>query len=128
MGLFSSLKKQNTGVPRSSLAWLEDAEEVYTRAYHTTNLQGCEKYFSRDVYRTISEEIRRNGKTYSGLTRYRHTSWEMKTQGVYLRIITYDQMQISKGIQAKVGEDFTEEWTLGETNEGTKIVKIRRVS
>ena len=128
MGLFSSFKKGGSNVSNSTLNWLNDADEAYLKAFNTSSMAGCEKYFSRDVYRKIAEDVRRLGKTYSGITRYRHVTWKMVEQGVYQRIVTFDQMQISKGIQAKVGDDSTEEWSLGATDDGTKVTKIRRVS
>lgn len=127
MGLFSAIKKQPK-VDSGALKWLESADALYTKALQTHNMSGLEKYFDRSVYRMIAEQLRHNDKVYSGLERYKHVNWEEKETGVYIKIVTYDQMQISKGIQAKVGDDYKEEWCLAKTPDGTRVTKIRRVA
>ena len=126
MGLFGGLFK----APDKNLGFLDKAEIAYTRAFQTKNAAGLDTYFTRACLTKMLERMRMSEKAYSGLERYKHVEWkkldEDDSSVHYLKTVTYDNVQVSKGISVPVGTAFTERWTLVVENKITKVSEIRR--
>lgn len=76
----------------------------------------------------LIERIRLSQKAYSGLDRYKHVTWTPTSLNVYIKTVSYDDVQISKGIKAAVGDSLTEEWTLILNGDNYKVDGVRRIS
>lgn len=127
MGLFGFKSDKKTSSHGMS-GWLQKVDSLYDKAMQTKDMSGLEKYLDRSCYRKISEKLRMCDKVYSGIDRYKHVSWEKVNNETYIKHVTYDQMSISKGIQAKVGDDYNEEWFLVSSEDGTRVKSIRRIA
>ena len=125
MGLFNRLGLK----PKDRLiGFLSDADEAYTRAFSVKNVAGLENYFTRKALSKIMKRVRFSEKAYSGLERYKHVTWKKVSDTVYIKMVTYDDVQISKGVKAPVGESFNEEWTMILSGERTMVDAIRRLA
>ncbi|MCM1218889.1 MAG: hypothetical protein NC548_30775 [Lachnospiraceae bacterium] len=126
LGLFGGLFKAQD----KHVSFLDKADDAYTRALQTKNAAGLDAYFTRACLSRMLERIRMSEKAYSGLDRYKHVEWKkLDDDGQvshYVKTVTYDNVQISKGISAAVGQSYTERWTLVTEKGGTKISEIRR--
>ena len=76
----------------------------------------------------LIERIRLSQKAYSGLDRYKHVTWTPTSPNVYIKTVSYDDVQISKGIKAAVGDSLKEEWTLILNGDDYKVDGVRRIS
>lgn len=83
------------------------------------------------LVRTV-ERVRCGEKAYSGITRYQHTNWILKCktteEQVFHKVVTYDQIKISSGIYAAVGDEYTEVWKIVQIDNENKVSEIRRIS
>lgn len=123
--MFGFCKKK----PENKLvSFLNKADQAYTRAFQVKNPTGLEEYFTRNALMQIIERIRLSQKAYSGLDRYKHVVWTAKSSDVYTKTVSYDDVQISKGVKAAVGDSYVEEWKLAITGEVYKVDGIRRIS
>lgn len=129
MGFFGKLM----GGGGKQVSLLEEADAALTKAFETKNVAGLDKYFTRSCLPKLAERIRAREKLYSGIARYRHIEWtkleESDGKTFYKKSVTYDNIQISKGISAPVGTDHEERWTvIVDTDGSTKVSEVRRVS
>lgn len=131
MGLFSfggGHKPEKSGV----VAWLEEVDQAYTRAFQVKNVTGLANYMTRTCLSKQMEQVRLGEKEYSGIARYRHIDWvkgALTNEGlVYIKKVSYDHVKMSHGISAAVGDDYTEEWVLVKENGVNKVASIRRVA
>lgn len=125
MGLFSCFKK---GQKDKLVSFLSEADLAYTKAFQVKNVAGLEKYFTRKAVSKIMERVRFSEKAYSGLERYKHIDWKKINDNVYIKIVTYDNVKISKGVTAPVGDAFNEEWTLVTIDTGAQVDAVRRLT
>lgn len=128
VGLFGSLFKGSD----KQTSFLEDADNVLTRAMQTKNTAGLDNYFTRGCLTRLLERIRLSEKAYQGLERYKHVNWKKisddGTETIYMKTVTYDNVKISKGISAAVGSNYTERWTVVIDKGSPRISEIRRES
>lgn len=126
LGLFGGLFKGQD----KHVGFLEKADEAYSKAFQTKNAAGLDAYFTRACLSKMLERIRMSEKVYAGIDRYKHVEWkkldEDETTTHYLKNVTYDNVQISKGISAAVGTPYSERWTLVREKGETKVSEIRR--
>ena len=125
MGLFSFFAKKPVD---RLVSFLSEADLAYTRAFQVKNVAGLEKYFTRKALSKLMERVRLSEKAYSGLERYKHINWQKINDSMYLKIVTYDDVQISKGVKAPVGESFNEEWVLVTNGNDTRVDAVRRIT
>lgn len=125
MGLFGSFKKK----PQDRLvSFLTEADGAYTRAFQVKNVAGLEKYFTRKALSKIMERVRLSEKAYSGLERYKHVNWKKMSDSLFIKEVTYDDVQISKGVKAPVGDSYNEEWTVIVNSNEIRVDAIRRLA
>lgn len=128
MGLFGGLRKGQD----KYVSFLNKADDAYSKALQTKNTAGLDVYFTRACLSKMLERIRMSEKAYSGLDRYKHVVWNKEggndASSHYMKVVSYDNVQISKGISAAVGESYSERWTLVDEKGQTKVSEIRRVS
>lgn len=130
MCLLSFLKlERSNGV---DLHWLEKADKAYERAFQIKNSTLLTPYMTRECLVRTVERVRCGEKAYSGITRYQHTNWILKCktteEQVFHKVVTYDQIKISSGIYAAVGDEYTEVWKIVQIDNENKISEIRRIS
>lgn len=127
MGLFSFKKSPSKG---AQLNWLETVDAAYAKAFAIKNVAGLEEYFTRTCLSKLMQRVRLGEKAYSGLARYQHTSWvKVADNGEtmqFKKTVTYDQIKMSQGIVASVGEGYIELWTVVKENGIDKVSEIRR--
>ena len=130
MGFFDVFKKSNTSKD-NIVMWLEAVDNAYSRAFQVKNAVGLGEYLTRGCLVKQMERIRMNEKAYAGLERYKHVKWEKSSSSndvvVYFKIVTYDQVKMSRGIVAPVGDNYTERWEIIVENGLRKVAEIRRV-
>lgn len=128
LGLFGGLFK----AADTHVGFLDKADAAYTKAFQTKNTAGLDTYFTRACLTKLLERIRMSEKAYSGLERYKHVNWKKLsddgTTSVYMKNVTYDNVQISKGISAAVGSNYCERWTIVVEKGAQKVSEIRRES
>lgn len=126
LGLFGGLFKAQD----KQVGFLVRADEAYSKAFQTKNAAGLDAYFTRSCLTKMLERLRMSEKVYAGIDRYKHVEWkkldEDETTTHYMKNVTYDNVQISKGISAAVGESYSERWTLVREKGETKVSEIRR--
>ena len=126
LGLFGGLFKAQD----KHVGFLERADDAYSKAFQTKSAAGLDAYFTRACLSKMLERIRMSEKAYSGLDRYKHVEWkkldENDVETHYLKTVTYDNVQISKGISAPVGTPHSERWTLVMEKGVQKVSEIRR--
>lgn len=130
MGFFDIFKKSgNTG--DNIVLWLNSVEAAYTKAFQVKNAVELGEYLTRACLVKQMERIRVGEKAYAGLERYKHLKWEKvsikDSVAIYHKIVTYDQVKMSRGIVAAVGDDYREEWEIVIENGLRKVNSIRRL-
>lgn len=127
MGLFGFSKPKKD----AQVAWLDKVDAAYQRAFQTKSAAGLEEFMTRQCLVRLLERIRMGDKAYSGLERYRHVDWAKgectPTSVTFIKKVTYDQIQMSKGIIVPVGDESTENWVIVQENGISKVNEIRRV-
>ena len=130
MGLFSFFKKKASN-DNAQVDWLNKVNLAYQRAFQVKNATGLADYLTRTCLVKMMERIRMGEKSYSGLVRYQHTNWVKgevtPERTVWNKEVTYDQIKISQGIIAPVGDNCTEEWVVVNEDGVNKISEIRRL-
>ena len=130
MGLFDSLKKSKSD--NAYIRFLNKVDAAYTKAYQIKNASSLEPFCTRSCLVKQVERVRAGEKAYSGLERYKHVAWELLEETVsainYKKVVTYDQIKISQGIVAPVGDNYEEVWVIDIANDPMKISEIRRLA
>lgn len=130
MGLFDSLKKSK--VDNAYISFLTKADAAYTKAYQIKNASNLEQFCTRGCLVKQVERVHSGEKAYSGLERYKHVVWELVGETVsnisYKKVVTYDQIKMSQGIVAPVGDAYEEVWVIDIANGPMKISEIRRLA
>ena len=128
MGLFSLGKKSEED---STVVWLRKVDAAYTKSFQVKNAVGCEPYMTRVCLSKTLERVRLEEKNYSGIERYKHVTWVKKAGNdvsqLYEKNVTYDNIKMSYGIVAPVGDSYKEMWTVVKENGEQKVSDIRRV-
>lgn len=124
LGIF---KKKTT---KNLNTWLDDVNKAYDIAFETHDISKLSEYVTRELAVELFQRIRSGQKVYSGLSKYRHTTWRKEQEDsasiLILKIVTYDHIKVTRGIIANVGNDFTERWTILKDNGKLLISNIRR--
>ena len=132
MGLFSLFTKSTSelnavnGKCCNLTKWLNKADDAYNNAFKSKSMQGLEKYLTKACYQKIAERLLTSDSVYSGLDRYRHTTWSPVQNDTYIKRVRYDQIKMSMGIYAKVGDDYDEVWTLVDLDDNMRVSSIKR--
>lgn len=130
MGLFSFLNKSSESKDKL-VDWLETVDQAYSKSFQVKNATSLGEYLTRPCLVKQMERIRVGEKAYAGLDRYKHVKWEKQApigeSLVYLKIVTYDQVKMSRGIVAPVGEAYNERWCIIQDNGKYKVAEIRRI-
>lgn len=130
MGFFDLFKKGSASKDNITV-WLNAVEDEYAKAFQVKNAQNLGEYFTRSCLIKQMERIRVGEKAYAGLERYKHIKWEKVSStndvAVYNKIVTYDQVKMSRGIVAAVGDNYTEQWEIVVENGLRKVNAIRRL-
>ena len=129
MGLFSAFTKSPE---KSDISWLEKVDDAYAHAFQVKNATGLENYLTRTCLVRQMERIRASEKAYSGISRYQHTTWTLDSKSdngtYYIKKVTYDQIKMSHGVVAAVGDEYSERWLVVTDNGNKKVAEIRRIN
>lgn len=109
----------------ADIEWLEKADKAYVSALRTNNAGLLEKYFSRECLSRVVEVVTSNRDNLCGLERYRVVTYTLQkrtdTDVVYLKSITYKNVNMGYGVVVPMGEAGDELWHLRPIN-GTYVV------
>lgn len=126
LGLFTKTSED------SFIVWLNKVDKAYETAFCTKNAKELERYMTRGCLLKQMDRIRASEKAYSGLSRYVHTDWKLEEKNnemvCYVKQVTYDQIKMSHGIVAAVGDEYSEKWYITGNGENRRVSEIRRIN
>ena len=111
--------------------WLDKVDDAYTESLQCGNLRALEPFCTRACLTKLAEKIRLGGKEYAGLDRYRHVKWSSVdgTENLnWIKEVSYDHVNVSRGVIVPVGENYHERWSLTLDAETRLVSEIRRIS
>ena len=125
LGLF-----RKRSAPDTLYTWLHRVDKEYATAVHSKQPNIIGGYLSRDCFNSLLTYIKSNDEVYSGIDRYKHVEFKeisrTTNQASLLKEVTYDHIQIRKGIRARVGDDYKEVWEVA-LQPRREVLSIRRV-
>ena len=123
-GLFKKPPVQDT-----LLSWLGEVDKAYADAVHSRNLSVVGGYLSRDCFNRMLTEVGTGTELYSGIERYKHVMFKELNRSEelikLLKTVSYDHIQISKGVRVPVGQDYEEIWEV-RLKPRREVVRIGR--
>lgn len=127
MGLFG--RKSKAG-PKgdNDVKFLMKADEEYVRAFQTKLLGNLDRYLTRLCCTKLMERIRMSDKEVVGMMRYRKTEWVKKEESVYVKNVSYEDVNMGCGVKVPLGDSYQELWSLTTENNNKKVAEIRRQS
>ena len=112
--------------------WLLKVDDAYVKASQCGNVQALVPFCTRACLTKLAEQIRLGGKEYAGLERYRHVTWssvdETADQLNWIKEVSYDHVNVSRGVIVPVGDDYHERWSLTLDAETRLVSDIRRLT
>lgn len=111
--------------------WLSKVDAAYVKASQCGNVQALVPFCTRACLTKIAEQIRLGGKEYAGLERYRHVKWSSDdddSQLNWVKEVSYDHVNVSRGVIVPVGDDYHERWSLTLDAETRLVSDIRRLT
>ena len=111
--------------------WLSKVDDAYVKASQCGNVQALVPFCTRACLTKIAEQIRLGGKEYAGLERYRHVKWSSvddNSQLNWVKEVSYDHVNVSRGVIVPVGDDYHERWSLTLDAETRLVSDIRRLT
>lgn len=124
--MFGFFKKKDACVD-----WLEKVDKVYTDALRRNNASKLERYFSRRCLGRVVEIVNSNRDNLCGLERYREVAYTLQSktgeQSVYLKSISYKNVDMGYGVVVPMGEAMRELWFICTTGGDYIVTDIKGV-
>lgn len=127
MGLFGKKPKAGSS-GNSDVKFLMKADEEYVRAFQTRLLGNLDRYLTRLCCTKLMERIRMSDKEVVGMMRYRKTEWVKQGDSVYVKNVSYEDVNMGCGVKVPLGDPYQEYWSLTTENNSKKVSEIRRQS
>lgn len=113
------------------VSFLMKADACLQQAAKTQDVRNLSKYFADgECLQTVLKRVRKKEDADSGIASYRHVSWEqLEFAGfvyTYIMNVTYDDIKMSKGIYASVGDAHREKWKVYQAEGAAPIVIYAR--
>lgn len=114
--MFFRVKETNSSLSKAHLAFLNEADREYMKAFNTKSTRFLQKYLSRDCGVKMAKRVYGIGTRYFGSEKFRNTLWNVQsTNGDFMVIekkVTFDKVKVAGSICIGVADDYTEIWTL----------------
>lgn len=127
MGLF---RKKTKGTSGPVVDFLNKVDDAYTEVFISKSIAPLQPYATHDVLSSVLHRMHLGEEAYAGLNRYMHRDWTKvsETPEQYVKSVTYDNVKLSRGIVATVGDSYQELWTLENNTGNLQVTDIRRVN
>lgn len=112
------------------IAYLNEVDLEYMRAYAMKTTRHLQKYVDRDCALKVSREVLACRSRYFGAEKFRKTTWTIESSNdveqVIRKQVVFDQVRVCSSLTIDVAENYCELWTLARKD---NIIKdIQRVS
>ena len=122
----NSIKDKDTHdifhIDEDLMSFLEEADELYIRAFETRSIGILKNHFTRECCLNISRWIVNEASSrFFGDKKFRNTTWKMveneNNKYVIIKTCVYKDIRLTLSRTMKVSEDYKERWTVQVTPE-----------
>lgn len=124
MGLFGLGKKSSPATNSKVPAWLLQADKDLTYAKQTNNIGNCEKWLTPACGSEFADKLYNDDKEPAGMERYRKIQWVMESPTSYIKVVTYEDIELSYRVAVPLGEAYKERWTLSSDRQKIERMEL----
>ena len=127
--LFFSKKRDESGLSKECINFLNAVDYEYMRAFSTRSMRTLNTLLTRECAINVSRLIFAVNSRYFGAEKFRTTSWTvMQEEETFTRVlkdVVFDKVKVAGSLYIDIADNYREVWELDTSEKELKIRSIQ---